>query len=64
MRGLTLDYSLLVKELDEKTKSIFMPALLGEPELCIGSVGVAVFEVRRTRATRYSAVCTQHELRS
>lgn len=45
MRGLTLDYSLLVKELDEKTKSIFMPALLGEPELCIGSVGVAVFEV-------------------
>jgi hypothetical protein len=45
MRSLTLDYSLLVKELDEKIKNIFMPALLGEPELCIGSVGVAVFEV-------------------
>jgi len=42
---LTLDYGLLVKELDEATKSIFLPALLSEPELSIGSVGVAAYQV-------------------
>jgi hypothetical protein len=44
-RCLTLDYGQLTKELDDGTKNIFVPALLTEPELCIGSVGVAVYQV-------------------